>query len=141
MIGRGTAALSQRRPGETLPSGGRSATASARPPQARSIFVAGGIGQTPFLALGRWWLGRAIRRRARRRPDDRPTSSRLVRRTPGPGSLSPAITLLYGVRTAAFWRVSRTSAAGIEVELATDDGTAGHHGFVTDIAGPPVGER
>ena len=32
------------------------------------------------------------------------------------------------------WRASTTSAsAGIEVEVATDDGTAGHHGFVTDL--------
>ena len=42
--------------------------------------------------------------------------------------------LLYGVRTAALLAgVDDFRAAGIEVEVATDDGTAGHHGFVTEL--------
>jgi dihydroorotate dehydrogenase electron transfer subunit len=42
--------------------------------------------------------------------------------------------LLYGVRNAALAAgVADFEAAGIAVELATDDGSAGHHGFVTDL--------
>ena len=71
--------------------------------------MAGGIGQTPFLALGRDWLGS------------------------GRGS-STSATLLYGVRTAALLAgVDDFRTAGIDVEIATDDGSAGHHGFVTDL--------
>ena len=73
------------------------------------VFVAGGIGQTPFLALGREWLGS------------------------GAGSCTSA-TLLYGVRTASLLAgVDDFRAAGIDVEIATDDGSAGHHGFATDL--------
>ncbi len=39
-------------------SGDRWATVSARRRPVPVLFVAGGIGQTPFLALGRWWLGK-----------------------------------------------------------------------------------
>ena len=45
-----------------------------------------------------------------------------------------SITLLYGVRTASLLAgVDDFRGVGVEVELATDDGTAGHHGFVTDL--------
>ncbi|GAC1474123.1 MAG: hypothetical protein NVSMB9_23910 [Isosphaeraceae bacterium] len=81
------------------------------------VFVAGGIGQTPFLALGRWWL-------------DRGAFGGL---DAGPGRATRA-SLLYGVRTRALASgIDDFQAAGIEVELATDDGSAGHHGFVTDL--------
>ena len=95
------------------PCGGRSATASVHRPAGPVVFVAGGIGQTPFLALG--------------------SVARLARRWPLP-SARLRITLLYGVRTAALLAgVDDFRQAGIEVELATDDGTAGHHGFVTEL--------
>ena len=42
--------------------------------------------------------------------------------------------MLYGVRTAALLAgVDDFRMAGIDIELATDDGTAGHHGFVTEL--------
>jgi dihydroorotate dehydrogenase electron transfer subunit len=45
-----------------------------------------------------------------------------------------SLTLLYGARTAALLAgVDDFRRAGIDVELATDDGTAGHHGFVTEL--------
>ena len=81
-----------------------------------AVFVAGGIGQTPFLALGRSWLG---------------PETAVVSET---GPRSTSVTLLYGVRTAALLAgVDDFRQAGIDVELATDDGTAGHHGFVTEL--------
>ena len=78
--------------------------------------VAGGIGQTPFLAhvrelLGvRGYGGQAPRRRVQK------------------------VTLFYGVRSANLAAgVDDFRAAGAAVHLATDDGTLGHHGFVTEL--------
>jgi dihydroorotate dehydrogenase electron transfer subunit len=42
--------------------------------------------------------------------------------------------MLYGVRDAGLLAgLDDFRAAGISVEIATDDGSAGHHGFVTDL--------
>jgi dihydroorotate dehydrogenase electron transfer subunit len=78
--------------------------------------VAGGIGQTPFLAhvrelLGtRGYGGRPARRSARR------------------------VSLFYGVRTADLAAgVEDFREAGASVHLASDDGSLGHHGFITDL--------
>ena len=57
VVGRGTAALSLRRPGEQVAVWGPLGNGFGPPPDGTAIFVAGGIGQTPFLALGRSWLG------------------------------------------------------------------------------------
>ncbi|MBV8375286.1 MAG: hypothetical protein JO302_07220 [Candidatus Eremiobacteraeota bacterium] len=44
------------------------------------------------------------------------------------------ITLLYGARTAQLLvEAQRFSDVGCELAFATDDGTAGHHGYVTDL--------
>jgi dihydroorotate dehydrogenase electron transfer subunit len=118
VVGRGTSALSRRRPGDRLVVWGPLGNGFGVPPAGPVVFVAGGIGQTPFLALGRWWLGKATYGGVR------------------PGSWPPATSarLLYGVRTADLLSgVDDFRAAGIPVELATDDGSAGHHGFVTDL--------
>jgi dihydroorotate dehydrogenase electron transfer subunit len=78
--------------------------------------VAGGIGQTPFLAHVRELLGQR-----------------------GYGGLpigSPArrVSLYYGVRSAELAAgVEDFRAAGAEVHLATDDGSLGRHGFVTSL--------
>ncbi|HEV3204147.1 MAG TPA: dihydroorotate dehydrogenase electron transfer subunit [Gemmataceae bacterium] len=78
--------------------------------------VAGGIGQTPFLAyvhslLGRRGYGGGIPRRACRR-----------------------VSLFYGVRTAALAAgVEDFQSAGADVHLASDDGTLGFKGFVTQL--------
>jgi dihydroorotate dehydrogenase electron transfer subunit len=78
--------------------------------------VAGGIGQTPFLAhvrdlLGtRGYGGRQLRRMAQR------------------------VSLYYGVRTADLAAgVEDFRAAGATVHLASDDGTLGFRGFVTQL--------
>jgi dihydroorotate dehydrogenase electron transfer subunit len=124
VVGRGTAALSQRRPGERLSVWGPLGNGFGPPPLGPILLVAGGIGQTPFLALGRWWLGQA------HYGDAKPETT-TEHREP---AFATSATLLYGVRTAALLAgVDDFHRAGIEVELATDDGTAGHHGFVTDL--------
>jgi dihydroorotate dehydrogenase electron transfer subunit len=78
--------------------------------------VAGGIGQTPFLAHirhllgGRGYGGRKLRRAAKR------------------------VSLYYGVRTQDLTAgVEDFRAAGAEVHLATDDGSLGFHGLVTQL--------
>ncbi len=148
VVGRGTAALARRRPGERLAVWGPLGNGFGPPPAGPVVFVAGGIGQTPFLALGRWWLGRAEygaepaepkNRSGRdevdsisRRHDGRALSAR--NSVSNRGTVASSVTLLYGVRTAALLAgVDDFDRAGIAVELATDDGTAGHRGFVTDL--------
>ena len=56
VVGRGTATLALRRPGEQLAVWGPLGNGFGPPPAGPVVFVAGGIGQTPFLALGRSWL-------------------------------------------------------------------------------------
>jgi dihydroorotate dehydrogenase electron transfer subunit len=89
------------------------------PPEAEHLMlVAGGIGQTPFLAVAREALGlrsyghspRAVARRPRK------------------------VTLCYGVRSAEYLAgLEDFALPGLEVRLATDDGSRGHHGFVTEL--------
>ncbi len=128
VVGRGTAALAQRRPGERLSVWGPLGNGFGPPPAGPVIFVAGGIGQTPFLALGRWWLGKMSYGLQ---------SKGLDPHCPGSAAGVPkssSATLLYGVRTAALLAgVNDFRQVGIDVEIATDDGSAGYHGFVTEI--------
>jgi dihydroorotate dehydrogenase electron transfer subunit len=79
-------------------------------------FVAGGIGQTPFLAFARQLLGaRGYAGRPARKSVER-------------------ISLYYGVRTADLAAgVEDFRKAAVTVHLATDDGTLGHHGIVTQL--------
>jgi dihydroorotate dehydrogenase electron transfer subunit len=81
------------------------------------IMVAGGIGQTPFQALAAEHLGRR-------------SYGQTVRTVRQP----QRITLCYGARSAAYLAgVEDFRNLGIDVRLSTDDGTTGHHGFVTDL--------
>lgn len=85
----------------------------------RLVMVAGGIGQTPFLALGKETL--------RRQAYGRPWSAE------GSGSV-PTVKLLYGARSADLLAgVDDFRTAGIEVSTVTDDGTCGRRGLVTDL--------
>jgi dihydroorotate dehydrogenase electron transfer subunit len=81
------------------------------------IMVAGGIGQTPFYALGQEYLGQ-------RRYGNPPRDTARAKK----------VTLCYGVRTAELLAgVPDFRAAGIDVHLSSDDGTIGHHGLVTEL--------
>ena len=85
---------------------------------ARLFCVAGGIGQTPFLALAREALGLSSY-------GDPP---RAVVRQP------ESVTLCYGVRSKDYLAaVDLFRETGTDVRISTDDGSAGHHGFVTDL--------
>lgn len=81
------------------------------------IMVAGGIGQTPFLALGAEFLGR---RQYGVPPRQFPPSKK--------------VTLCYGARSADMLAgVDDFQHLGVDVHIATDDGSRGHHGLVTEV--------
>lgn len=51
------------------------------------------------------------------------------------------VTLCYGARSRDYLAgVDDFRRAGVEVRLATDDGSAGHRGLVTELIGPVVDE-
>lgn len=84
----------------------------------RLCMVAGGIGQTPFLAVGREAVGARIYGNPARSVPHRPES----------------VELCYGVRSKEYLAgVELFQTAGIKVSIATDDGSVGHHGFVTGL--------
>jgi len=89
------------------------------------VMVAGGIGQTPFLALAQEALGL-------KKYGDPP------RAAPG----ANRVTLCYGARTADYLAgLDDFERLGIEIRIATDDGSRGHHGLVTDVLEQVLAER
>jgi len=83
------------------------------------IMVAGGIGQTPFLALA----AEHLERRAYGDP---------------PRSVTPArkVTLCYGARSSEYLAgVEDFTRLGVDVRISTDDGSRGHRGLVTEVLG------
>ncbi|TWT86811.1 Dihydroorotate dehydrogenase B (NAD(+)), electron transfer subunit [Pseudobythopirellula maris] len=113
--GKLTTALASRQPGDTVEIWGPLGNGFAlEAPLDHAIFVAGGIGQTPFLALGKELLGKAGYGR---------DAARAAR-----------VTLCYGVRTSDLLAgESDFRSAGIDLCVASDDGSIGHHGLVTDL--------
>jgi dihydroorotate dehydrogenase electron transfer subunit len=88
------------------------------------VIVAGGIGQTPFVALAREYLG------LRQYGDPARTVPRAEK-----------ITLCYGVRTAEYLAgVEDFQRLGVEVHLSTEDGSAGHCGLVTELIRPVIAQ-
>ncbi|MFC1596662.1 dihydroorotate dehydrogenase electron transfer subunit [Planctomycetota bacterium] len=88
------------------------------------VMVAGGIGQTPLLALAREVLGL----------ENYGGKERGVRRV-------EKVTLCYGARSKDYLAgVDDFERAGVDVRLSTDDGSAGHRGLVTDLVRPVVDE-
>ncbi|HEV3136499.1 MAG TPA: dihydroorotate dehydrogenase electron transfer subunit [Pirellulales bacterium] len=117
VVGAMTGRLAKFAPGQALdvwgPLGNGFVAGNAEP----LVMVAGGIGQTPFLALAREALGQ-------RQYGEPP---RIVPR-------APRVTLCYGARTKDYLAgVDDFGRLGVEVRVSTDDGSAGHHGLVTDL--------
>ncbi len=123
--GRGTRTLSRARVDDWASVWGPLGNGFAEQPGAGPIaLVAGGIGQTPFLALAHWYRG------AKRYG----TSSNQSVGVHPPTPRSGPITLYYGVRSAdLFAGLDDFEAAGVELRLITDDGSSGTQGFVTDL--------
>lgn len=111
VIGVGTRALSKRQPGEEIgvlgPLGKPYDLGS---PDEHMVMLAGGVGAAPFLMVAR-----ALRERA---PEQR-------------------VTYLVGARNADWiYLTDEIAALGCDVAVATDDGSRGHKGYVTDLLRP-----
>jgi dihydroorotate dehydrogenase electron transfer subunit len=117
VVGKQTRLLATLRPGDAIEAWGPLGNGFPELPPAEHVgLVAGGIGQTPFLAYTRQILGT--------RGYGRRTPQRSTRR----------VSLYYGVRTAELAAcIDDFRAAGAEVHLASDDGSLGFRGFVTQL--------
>ena len=129
VIGKMTSRLADCVAGQQLEVWGPLGNGFSAVPARRLIFVAGGIGQTPFLALGRERLGGR----------NYGATSRKI-------STADQVTFCYGVRSAEYLAgLDDFAEAGIETRVSTDDGSAGLHGLVTELltaalAESPTGE-
>lgn len=82
------------------------------------ICVAGGIGQTPFLGVIREALGLESYGVPPRSITTRPQQ----------------VSLCYGVRSAGYLAgIEEFTIPGLDLQVATDDGSVGHHGYVTQL--------
>jgi dihydroorotate dehydrogenase electron transfer subunit len=123
-LGKMTRRLATCQPGQELDVWGPLGNGFPPRPTEHLIMIAGGIGQTPFLALGQEYLGR---RRYGQPPRKFPPATR--------------VTLCYGVRNTEFVAgVPDFKSAGFDVRLSSDDGTIGHHGLVTELLGGLLNE-
>lgn len=114
VLGKMTTRLSRFVPGQELEVWGP--LGNGFPPQDcdHLIMVAGGIGQTPFMALA---------------------NEQLCNRVYGVRTVDPVVraTFCYGARSKDLLAgVDDFASTGLDVRICTDDGTAGHHGLVTD---------
>ena len=103
------------RPGQPLNVWGPLGNGFTVQPTKHLVMVAGGIGQTPFLALAKEFLGK---------------------RTYGSRSCLSAerVSFCYGARTSEYLAdVEKFEEIGVDVRISTDDGSAGHHGLVTEL--------
>lgn len=121
--GKFTTALKDVPVGEEVVVWGPLGNGFATPPVDHLVLVAGGIGQTALLALGRERLGDA---RYGRPPRTVPRAAR--------------VTFCWGARHAGmFGDVDDFRRAGIDVHLATLDGSAGIKGTVVDLLDTVIG--
>lgn len=117
VVGKLTGRLAQLRPGHELEVWGPLGNGFPDLPGVEHVgLVAGGIGQTPFLAYARQLLGQ------------RSYGGAALRARP------PRVTVYYGVRSADLLAgVDDFRATGADVHLATEDGSAGFRGRVTAL--------
>lgn len=125
VVGKMTGRLAQCRLGDKLDVWGPLGNGFSSEPVRRLIMVAGGIGQTPFLALGRQFL----RGRDYGHNDGRNDDQQQSRREPASN-----VTLCYGVRTQDLLAGAEDfRECGIDLRISSDDGSVGHHGLVTEL--------
>ena len=124
VVGKMTSRLAQCRLGDKLDVWGPLGNGFSSEPVRRLIMVAGGIGQTPFLALGRQFLG--SRKYGQQQCLQQPASN---------------VTLCYGVRTRDFLAGAEDFRKwGIDLRISSDDGSVGHHGLVTELLEQALGD-
>ncbi|MFP6768399.1 MAG: dihydroorotate dehydrogenase electron transfer subunit [Planctomycetaceae bacterium] len=117
VVGKLTRRMVQWKPGDLVSVWGPLGNGFPEPCDGHLVMVAGGIGQTPFLAVTREALGQ-------RQYGDPPRTA----------ASRPELTLCYGARSASqLAGIDSFPAEGLDLRVATDDGSHGHHGFVTDL--------
>jgi dihydroorotate dehydrogenase electron transfer subunit len=122
VVGKMTRLLAEFQAGSKLEAWGPLGNGFPPTPTEHLVMVAGGIGQTPFLALAREYLG-----------------LHGYGDPPRPVPRAKRITLCYGARSSEYLAgVDDFRRAGVEVQLSTDDGSVGHRGLVTELIGPAV---
>lgn len=117
-VGKLTSLMSQWRAGDPVHIWGPLGNGFPLPTARHLICVAGGIGQTPFLGV--------IREALQLQSYGQPPRELSVR--------PESITLCYGVRSAEYLAgTDDFTIPGLDLRIATDDGSIGRHGFVTDL--------
>lgn len=116
VVGKGTKRLTTLRPGDPIrlwgPLGNGWAEALCGQPPKNLVLVAGGVGNAPFYLLIKEQLEAAKKDPAN----------------------APKLTFVFGARSAERLScVDDFRALGVDVRLATEDGSAGTKGFVTDV--------
>ncbi|HEX4073274.1 MAG TPA: dihydroorotate dehydrogenase electron transfer subunit [Planctomycetaceae bacterium] len=118
VVGKLTSLMPQWKPGDLVSLWGPLGNGFPVPTGGHLLLVAGGIGQTPFLAVAREALGLRTYGTPPRAMEQRPRR----------------VSLFYGVRSAEYFAgLEAFALPGLEMRLATDDGSRGHHGFVTEL--------
>jgi dihydroorotate dehydrogenase electron transfer subunit len=113
--GKFTTRLARMRAGELLDVCGPLGNGFSTDPVDHLIMVAGGIGQTPFLALAREALG-----------------LQSFGQPPRPAGYAKRVSFCYGVRSADYLAAMELfEEAGVKVHVATEDGSIGAPGRVT----------
>ncbi|HOM16022.1 MAG TPA: dihydroorotate dehydrogenase electron transfer subunit [Thermoguttaceae bacterium] len=124
VVGRVTGILAQKAPGDRLEVWGPLGNGFPADPVPHLVMVAGGIGFTPFLALGQEALGR--------RQYGTPARS---------APWAEKVSFCYGESTAAFLApLDEFQQTGIEVHISTEDGSRGRQGLVTELIEPVVAQ-
>ena len=118
VVGKMTGQLVNRVAGDRLEMWGPLGNGFPTPSAEHLMFVAGGIGQTPFLAVAKEALGLKQYGRPHRVWEPAPQK----------------VSMGYGVRSADYLAgVELFDLPGLDFQFATDDGSAGHHGLVGDL--------
>jgi len=118
VVGKLTSLMSHWKQGDRVEIWGPLGNGFPLPDANHLMMVAGGIGQTPFLAVAQ----EALNLRTYGNPP-RTIANRPKR-----------LSLCYGARSAEYLAgLNDFDLDGLDLRLSTDDGSRGHHGFVTDL--------
>ncbi len=117
-VGKMTTLMSQWNTGDEVSIWGPLGNGFPVPDCRHLICVAGGIGQTPFLGVAREALGLTTYGIPAREFKQRPET----------------VSLCYGVRSKDYLAgIAEFTIDGLDLQVATDDGSFGYHGFVTEL--------